>query len=299
MKAVYVPGVVVAVGARHDLGPCGAHDVHVEVLAYRGVRVLHVADVGLQRPEDTAPFGRRLRGAHRLRRRVVVGRLVGIEHRRQHAQVVRVVAHAVKVQRRVELQGETGRVVDGIALGELVRVVRVGPRAEDEGVVRVPGVDVQVAEERRALGDRSGVHGRLDRCRRGGVAWGVLLGWRLFRRRFAPRRQQPAQKQQCKPPHDPPSPQMAAPECVGCGRGRASAWTVRVRERHGRCYHRQRNRTYDSRPLISCTKPSKPGRRLYRCGPSRPLGSGGGSSSVALLAPTETVASPPKTSGKL
>ena len=212
--------VVVAVRARDDLAPGRAHDIQVEVLAHGGIRVFHVADVGLQGPEDAAPLGRGPRGAHRLRRRMVVRRLLGIEHRRQHAQVVGVVAHAVEVERPVELHREPGRMLDGVALGELVRGVRVGTRAEDEGIVRVRGVDVQVAEERLPLGEGTGIHERLVLRHAGDVGRGGVLGWRLFRCRFAPGRQQSAQKQQSESPHDLGLPQF------GCWRV-CRMWTRR------------------------------------------------------------------------
>ena len=209
-----VAGVVVSVRARDDLGPGGAHDVHVEMLADGGVGILHVADVGLQGPEDATPFRRGLRGPHRIGRRMVVRRLLGIEQGREHAEVVRVVADAVKVEGRVELHREAGGVLDGMALGEFVRRVRVGPGTEDEGVVGVAGVDVEVPEEGLALRDRDRVDGgRFLRGRRG-VGWAVVCGWGGLRWLLAPRRQEPAQDQHSKPPHDPPLVRLECRKCV-------------------------------------------------------------------------------------
>ena len=186
-------GVVVAIGARHDFGPRGSDHVHVEVRAHGRVGVRHVADVGLHGGEDAAALLHRPCGTHGLGGRMVVGRLFGIEHGRQHAEIVGVIAYAVEVERRVELHGETRRMLDGMALGELVGRVRVRARAEHERVVRVLGVDVEVAEQGGALGYRGQV--RLFVRRAGDSRRLLFCRGRLFRRLLASRDQYSAEKQ--------------------------------------------------------------------------------------------------------
>ena len=158
-------GLVVAVRGPDDLAPGGTDDVLVELLAVARVGVLHESHVGLQGGEDAAPLLDGLGVADSLGGRVVVCRLVRVLHRRQHAEVVRVVRDALEIERPVELQFEPGRMLDRVPLGELVGLVRAGAGAEHESVVGVRRVDVQVAEEGLAV--RGGCRWPRRRSRRG------------------------------------------------------------------------------------------------------------------------------------
>ena len=137
-----VPRIVVGLGRLDDLGPGAPDDVHVQMLVF----ALPGAKVGPHADEDAAAIVGLFGHAHVGGDRVVIGRRALFGHRREHAEVHAVVGHALEVERPVELHVEAGGMLDRPALGELVGVVRVGRRAEDEGIEGVAGVDVKVAE---------------------------------------------------------------------------------------------------------------------------------------------------------
>ena len=119
---------------------------------YARVGVFHIADIGLHGGENTLSLGLGLAPVpYGLGRRVTIGRRVGVVHRHQHAQVVGVVGNALKVQGSVELQVEARGMLDSVTLGIFVGLVRTGSRSEHECVVRIAGVDVEVAEVGVAL----------------------------------------------------------------------------------------------------------------------------------------------------
>ena len=62
------------------------------------------------------------------------------------------VGHGEEVERPVELELEAAGMLDRLALGEFVRVVRSRAGAEDEGVERVAGVHVEIAEQGPSVG---------------------------------------------------------------------------------------------------------------------------------------------------
>ena len=83
----------------------------------------------------------------------------------------------------LELDLEAGRVVDRLAARELVGVVGGRAHVEDEGVERVLGVDVEVAEVGLARGGAGGLRRRGSFLLRGGCRRG-------FTRRASIRREQ-------------------------------------------------------------------------------------------------------------
>ena len=85
-----------ALGRGHDLGPGAAQHVHVQVSV--------IPQVGPHADEPRTALGHRLRRAHICRFWMCVGRRVGIEHCRQHAEIHAVIGYRLKVQGTVELE---------------------------------------------------------------------------------------------------------------------------------------------------------------------------------------------------
>ena len=141
-------GIVVALSRLDGPLPGGADDVHVAVLPDVGA-----AAEGVPLLRDRSGLGEVGRSVE-LRQRVV-----GLRHRFQHAEVVRVVGDGKEIKRSVELEVEPSGMLDRLALGEFIGVVGRAARAEDEGVERVAGVDVQIPEERSPVYFFSGRHG--------------------------------------------------------------------------------------------------------------------------------------------
>ena len=89
----------------------------------------------------------------RLAHRMAVVRAVRVQQRGMDAEVFGMVRDGQEVERRTrDAHGFAGRQHERRTLGELVGVVRAGAVAAHEGVEGELGVDVQVAEERAALG---------------------------------------------------------------------------------------------------------------------------------------------------
>ena len=103
-----------------------------------------VDEVGRKRGRLSLPVGPRV--AHPPRQAMVVQRVGRILRRIENAQEERMVRYGVEVERPVDPHLEAARMPDRLALREPVGIVGTGPRAEDVGVERVAGVDVQVAE---------------------------------------------------------------------------------------------------------------------------------------------------------
>ena len=82
---------------------------------------------------------------------VVRERVAGVGEGAQNSQVRRMVRHGVEVEGPVELNLVSRGMQDRLSGSEAVRVVGGRPRSEREGIERVGGVHMQVAEERRAL----------------------------------------------------------------------------------------------------------------------------------------------------
>ena len=149
-------GLVLLVGDLHVLLPHRGRDLRVHQRLHRRARI-ELEQVG-EDPVLLVLAGRVLHD-HRLRRgqRAHVGpRRVGLLG---DADVLRVIGHAHEVERRVDLDVEAHRVLDGLALRVLVGVGRAGDAvAHHPGIDRPAGVKVRLAEVRIAL--------RVRLCRR-------------------------------------------------------------------------------------------------------------------------------------
>ena len=153
VAAVSRGGVLVA-----DKGRQGARPV----VAFRGGDDLlprRSDDFGI-RVQGNELLGARQVASSRLDRRrvdvaldfgIVRQRVAGVGEGAQDPEVRRVVRHCVEVEGPVELDLVARGMPDRLPGSEAVRVVGCRPRGEREGIERVRGVHVQVAEVRRAL----------------------------------------------------------------------------------------------------------------------------------------------------
>ena len=63
----------------------------------------------------------------------------------------------LKVQRPIELQFKTGRMLDGLSFSKLVSSIRIGTRPEDERIIGVGSMHMQIPKIGLALSRRGGV----------------------------------------------------------------------------------------------------------------------------------------------
>ena len=77
---------------------------------------------------------------------MAVQRVVRVFRRVEDPQEERMVGNGAEVERPVELHLEAARMPDRLVLREPVGVIGAGAGAEDVGVERIAGVDVQGAE---------------------------------------------------------------------------------------------------------------------------------------------------------
>jgi hypothetical protein len=151
--------VVVPARRIHDVAPGGLRHLAHQLLVH-GAVLDPEAHSGQEAAEGADALGDARLAEVVLRVQVVehvrAGDLRGLGRRvgglAGEPQEHRVVGHRVEVERLREPDLEPGRMADRLALGETVGVVGRRERPEREGVEGVRGVDVEIAEERLAVG---------------------------------------------------------------------------------------------------------------------------------------------------